>query len=139
MSASRAKTIINEQALEVALAAAQKLSRPAQHLLAERLLQGVARQSHTIIVPLQQFDVTTQRRFQELMDRNNEGRLTQAERRELASLVRRYEEMMLANSQALARASRPELFDEAGRLVKSRLDQALRWKMKEKRASNHKS
>jgi len=122
--------MINEQALEVALAAARKLSRPSRRMLAERLLRDAAVQPNTILVPLRQFDTTTQKRFQELMDRNNEGRLTRAERAELADLMRRYEEMMVANSEALARASHPELFDETGRLVKSRLDGVLRTKIK---------
>jgi hypothetical protein len=123
--------MINEQALEVALAAARKLSRPARRILAERLLRDTAVPSNTILVPLRQFDATTQKRFQELMDRNNEGRLTQAGRRELEELVSRYEQMMVTNSEALARASHPELFNQRGRLVKSRLNAFLRGRIKE--------
>jgi len=125
--------MINEQALEVAFAAARRLSRPARRILAERLLRDAAVQANTIVVPLRQFDTTTQKRFQGLMDRNSQGPLTRTERGELANLVRRHEQMMVTNSEALARASHPELFDETGRLVKSRLDTALRSRIKEKR------
>jgi hypothetical protein len=102
-------------------------------VLAERLLQGTVNRPHTVIVPLQQFDTDTQQRFQALMDRNNEDQLTPAERRELDALVQQYERMMVANSEALVRASHPALFDEAGRLAKSRLDRAIREKLRGKR------
>src|SRR2546425_9638010 len=56
----------NEQALEVALAAARKLSRPARRILAERLLRDAAAQPKSVLVPLRQFDMATQKHFQEL-------------------------------------------------------------------------
>jgi uncharacterized membrane protein len=121
----------NEQALEVALAAAQKLSGPARRILAERLLRDAAPQPKSVLVPLRQFDMATQKHFQELMDRNNEGQLAQAERRELDELVSQYEQMMVTNSETLARASHPELFDQTGRLVKSRLNAFLRGRLKQ--------
>jgi hypothetical protein len=74
---------------------------------------------------------SAEKRFQELMDRNNEGRLTPAEQRELHRFVKQDEEMMLANSETLLRASAPKLFDEAGRLAPSRLKNAIREKIKE--------
>lgn len=129
------KSAINEEALEVALAAVQRLPRSARWALTERLFQQLTPRPHTRIVPLQQFDAVTQKRFQELMDRNNEGQLTPVERKELNSLVEQYEEIMLANSEALARVSYPEIFDETGRLIESRLDRMVRQKAKEKRNS----
>ncbi len=43
----------------------------------------------------------TDRRLQELMDRNNEGQLTEAERRELESLVELSERLSLVRAEAL--------------------------------------
>lgn len=60
------------------------------------------------------------------MDKHNDGRLTQAERRELQQLSSEVDHLLLANSQALARALRPELFDERGKPIKKRFQRAVR-------------
>jgi len=60
------------------------------------------------------------------MDKHNEGRLSQMERKELQRLGTEVEKALLANSSALARALRPELFDEHGKPIKHRFRQALR-------------
>ncbi|MGH9937093.1 MAG: hypothetical protein ACREAM_12650 [Blastocatellia bacterium] len=60
------------------------------------------------------------------MDKNNEGLLTRAERLELEALGARVDEIMLENSKSLARATRPELFDEKGKPIKSRIRAALK-------------
>jgi hypothetical protein len=47
------------------------------------------------------FPARTDHRLQELMDRNNEGQLTEAERRELESLVELSERLSLVRAEAL--------------------------------------
>jgi hypothetical protein len=59
------------------------------------------------------------------MDNHNEGRLSQMERKELQRLSTEVDKALLANSSALARALRPELFDERGKPIKHRFRQAL--------------
>jgi hypothetical protein len=59
------------------------------------------------------------------MDKNNEGMLTKVEQMELIRLGSQVNEIMLANSIALARAARPELFVKTGRPVRSRFRQAV--------------
>jgi hypothetical protein len=60
------------------------------------------------------------------MGAGNERTLTPEEQAELSDLAARYEQMVLLNSEALLRGTHPQLFDESGRLVQSRLDQAIR-------------
>jgi hypothetical protein len=55
---------------------------------------------------LQRIDEATQRRLDELMDRNTEGRLTAAERREFAALGELVEKLSLENASLLARQTR---------------------------------
>jgi hypothetical protein len=55
---------------------------------------------------LRRLSAAKQRRLDALMGRNNEGRLTRAERSELEGLVREAEEITLANARALARERR---------------------------------
>jgi hypothetical protein len=50
---------------------------------------------------VQKFDPKKQRRLDLLMDKNNEGELTSAERSELVTLVRAAEKLMLENARAL--------------------------------------
>jgi hypothetical protein len=94
--------------------------------LARRLLQESADTGEEwVAVILHRFAPSTQTRMDELLTKSNEGVLTAEERTELTSLVAEYERMMLANTEALLQASQPELFDAAGRLVRSRLTQAV--------------
>lgn len=60
------------------------------------------------------------------MDKNNEGLITRAEYNELQKLVAEVDQIMLANSKTLARAVRPELFDEKGKPIKCRFQAALK-------------
>jgi hypothetical protein len=116
----------NNQALKVALAAAQQLSPQLQRRLAEQLLTFAAPDQHATLVYLQRLSPQKQSRLQQLMDKHNEGRLTQIEKRELQQLSSEVDHLLLANSQALARALRPELFDERGKPVKKRFQRAMR-------------
>src|SRR5262249_13165847 len=52
---------------------------------------------------LRRMSVTTQRRLDTLMARNNEGQLSSTERKELRALVREAEELTLHNARILAR------------------------------------
>jgi hypothetical protein len=101
----------DNQALNVALAAAQQLSPKQQKQLAERLISSAMSDQRTTVVYLQRLSPQKQARLTILMDKHNEGRLSQAERRELQRLGSEVDEHMLVNSQALAKALRPELFD----------------------------
>ena len=78
----------------------------------------------TIAVELQRLDVESQARLDWLLDQNNEGRLTPAEREELQSLVAQYEHLLLQNTEALLRATRPDLVDASGRINRARLTRA---------------
>jgi len=111
-----------------ALTAFEKLSLSTRRRLAERLLERSRPSARTVLVAFEQFDPATEARLQYLMDRSNEGTLGRAERRELDSLVLEHQHMMLANSEALLRVSRPDLFDTQGHLVPARLDKAVREK-----------
>lgn len=112
--------------LEKAWTALAALSPPERRALAERLLQETAAaDEETVVVILHRFAPVVRARMEELLTKSNEGTLTDAERAELTALVAEYERMMLANSEALLRASQPELFDASGRLVRSRLVQAV--------------
>ena len=55
----------------------------------------------------------------------NDHQLSKAERLELKQLGSEVDQMLLDNSQALAYALRPELFDEQGRLIKHRFHQDM--------------
>jgi len=115
----------SNQALKVTLAAARQLPLKLQRQLAERLIAATAPDENTIVVYLQRLSPQKQARLAKLMDKNNEGRLSEAEQLELKRLGSEVDRMLLANSHALARALRPELFDERGRPIKSRFRQAL--------------
>jgi len=80
----------------------------------------------TISVELQRLDVESQARLDWLLDQNNEGRLTPAERKELQGLVAQYENLLLQNTKALLRATRPDLVDASGRINRARLAKAVR-------------
>ncbi|HEV8711373.1 MAG TPA: hypothetical protein VGX03_00900 [Candidatus Binatia bacterium] len=115
----------DSQALKVALAAAQQLPPKLQKQLAERLMRATTPDKNTVVVSLQRLSPHKQVRLTKLMDKNNEGRLSQAEQLELKRLGTEVDQMLWANSQALARALRPELFDKRGRPMKHRFRQAL--------------
>lgn len=112
------------QALRAALAAAERLPRRLQRQLAERLLAS-DQEDGAVSVHIRRLPQGRRARLEELMDKNNEGRLTKEEQTELVKLGSQVNEIMLANSIALARAARPELFDEKGRAIKSRFRQAV--------------
>jgi hypothetical protein len=116
----------NNQALKVALAAAQQLPPKQQKQLAERLMSATIPEQSTVVVYLRRLSPRQQVRLTQLMDRNNEGQLNQAGQVELQRLGAEVDQMLLANSQALARALRPELFDERGKPMKHRFRQVLR-------------
>jgi hypothetical protein len=117
---------VSSKRFQTALAAAEALPPSDQRRLAEYLLQRSEEISHLVLVPLRRFAPDIQTRFEALMEANSEGRLTPEEQSELSDLVAQYEQMMLLNSEALLRGTHPHLFDESGRLVQSRLDQAIR-------------
>jgi len=113
------------QALTKAIAAVERLPLKLQRELAERLFAKTARERATVTVRLKQLPYHKQTRLAELLDKSNEGRLSRAEKTELKRLGSELDERMFANSVALARAVRPELFDEKGRPVKNRINQAI--------------
>ena len=79
-----------------------------------------------VLVALEQFAASEQLRLDELLARNSEGLLSQREREELRALVDRYEQIMLANSEALLRATHPMLFNSQRRLVSARAQRVSR-------------
>ncbi|MBI3796635.1 MAG: hypothetical protein HY268_06660 [Deltaproteobacteria bacterium] len=116
----------NHEALKVALAAVQQLPTKLQQQLAEQLLRELRPEKNTVVVSLQRLSQQKQVRLARLMDKHNDGRLSQAEQKELQQLGIEVDQCLLANSQALARALRPELFDERNRPLKRRFRQALK-------------
>jgi len=115
----------NNQAWKVVLAAAQQLPPKLQKQLAERLMKALTLDKNTVAVYLQRLSPQKHVRLTKLMDKNTEGRLSQAEQLELKRLGSEVDQILLANSHALARALRPELFDVRGRPMKHRFRQAL--------------
>jgi hypothetical protein len=113
------------QALRVALAAVEQLPVNLQRQLAEQVLRAVAA-DEVLIIPLQRLSPAENTRLHELMDKNNDMRLTKMERQELEQLGARVDEIMLENSRLLARFARPELFDEAGNPIKRQFRAALK-------------
>ena len=116
----------NKQTLKVVLAAARQLPPKLQQQLAEQLLTTAVPDRSTTAVYLKRLSPQKQDRLKVLMDKNSEGQLRQAERTELERLGAEIDELLLPNSLALARTLRPELFNERGRPMKRRLQQALR-------------
>jgi hypothetical protein len=115
----------NNQAFEVALAAVEQLSPKQQKRLTEQLIETIMADENTAIVYLRRLPPEKQASLAELMDKNNEGLLSHAEQSELEQLGSEVDQIMLANSYTLARALRPELFNEHGRPIKNRFRQAL--------------
>ena len=116
----------NDQALKVALAAAQQLPPKLQRQLAERLMLNTLPNKSAVVVYLQRLSSQKQARLTNLMDKHNEGRLSHTEQQELRRLGAEVDKILLANSSALTRALRPELFDEQGKPITRRFRQALR-------------
>ncbi len=116
----------DNHALQVALAAAQELPPKLQRELTARMMTAIKSEANLTVVYLERLSPTKQRRLAKLMDKNNEGQLNRAEKLELKRLSAEVDQMLLANSHALAFALRPELFDEQGRPIKGRIKQALR-------------
>jgi hypothetical protein len=115
----------NNQALKVALAAVEQLPSKLQKQLAERLISSTISDKNLIAVYLRRLPSQKQTRLAELMDKNNEGRLTRSEKLELKQLGFEIDKMLLANSHAIARALRPELFGKQGQPIKSRFRQEI--------------
>jgi hypothetical protein len=114
-----------DQALRVAMAAVEQLPRKQQRQLTERLITTTVLQDNTTVLFLRRLSPQKQARLAELMDKNNNNRLNRKERLELQRLSSEVDQILLANSHALAQALRPELFDKRGRPIKSRFRQAL--------------
>jgi len=111
---------------QTVLKQAQRLPPRARRQLAETLLRAANSDEQTILVSMSRFRQDAQARFQNLMDRNNEGQLTSGEREELKAFVARYKAILLLNTEALLKANCPELFTPSGRLSRRRLDRSLR-------------
>lgn len=116
----------SNQALKAALAAVERLSPELQKKLTERLITETVLRENSIIVLLQRLSPQKQARLDDLLDKNSEGRLTRAELMELRRLGSEVDQIMLANSHALALAFRPELFNRQGQPVERRILQALK-------------
>ena len=99
------------EVLRVALSAAKRLPSKLQRELAERLLESASTDRDFVTVRLRRLSPRKQHRLSLLMDKANEGTLTTRERAEIGKLGAEVDKTMLANSIALARAARPELFD----------------------------
>jgi len=112
------------QALKVALAAVEQLSPKLQKQLTERLITATLPDENITVVYLRRLPPQKRIRLGELMDKNNEGLLTRSEQLELERLGSEVDQMLLANSHALARALRPELFDRHGLPIKKRFRHA---------------
>ena len=80
---------------------AKRLPARARRQLAETLLRPTNGDEQTVLVSMRQFRQDAQARFQDLMDRHNEGQLSSSEREELKGLVARYEALMLLNTETL--------------------------------------
>jgi len=116
---------MNDQALNVAMAAVEQLPRKHQKLLVERLIAATVLHENTTVVYLRRLTPQKQARLAELMDKNNNRQLSRTEKLELNQLGAEVDQLLLENSRALAYALRPELFDQQGRPLKNRFRQAM--------------
>ncbi|MGH7600656.1 MAG: hypothetical protein ACREOI_30230 [bacterium] len=107
------------------MAAVEQLPQKQQRELTKRLIATTVLEENTTVVFLQRLSPQKQARLAELMDKNNNDRLNRTERLEFQRLGSEVDQILLANSHALAQALRPELFDARGRPIKSRFRQAL--------------
>lgn len=108
------------QALNEIIAAAERLPVKLKRQLAERLIAKTVVETSATVIYLKRFSAQKQARFALLMDKNNEGQLSRAEKLELEKLVAENDAVMLENSRALALAVQPELFDKRGRPIRAR-------------------
>ena len=113
------------QALKVAMAAVGQLPPRLQRQLAEEIVSAKRHDDQTTVIYLQRLSRSKRARLAALMDKGDKGRLSTAESVELKRLGSEVEQMLLANSHALAQALRPELFDQKGRPITRRFRQAL--------------
>lgn len=121
----RLETSMSHKALRTVEAGVQPLPRKLQEELAKQLLTANAPDSNTTVLLLRRLTPEKQLRLAQLMDKNSEGALSQREEGEIKQLGREVDEMLLTNSQAIARAMRPELFDQRGQPIRHRFQQAL--------------
>jgi len=114
---------------------ARKLPTREQRQLAEALLRPANGDEQVVLVSMRRLQSSTQAHFLELMDRNNAGNLTPKGLDELQSLVTRYEELMLFNSEMLLKDTNPELFTSSGRPRRQAIERTLRLRSRTKRSS----
>jgi hypothetical protein len=124
------------QALTEAIAAVERLPLKLQRELAERLFAKTARERAAVTVRLKQLPHEKQTRLSELLDKSNEGKLSRSEKTELKRLGSELDGVMFANSVALARAVRPELFDAKGRPQRARIHKAIETQSTRKAGNN---
>ena len=97
-----------DRSLKAALAAAERLPVTLRRQLVDRLVAEAAPSGATTVVYLQRLSDRKQRRLARLMDKSNDGRLSPPERLEIRKLGAEVDRILLANSEALTRALRPE-------------------------------
>ena len=115
---------------------ARKLPSREQRQLAEALLRPTNGDEQVVLVSMRRLQASAQAHFLELMDRHNAGNLTPKGLEELQSLVTRYEELMLVNTEALLKATYPELFTSSGRLRRTTIERTLRLQTRTRRAAS---
>lgn len=116
------------QVLKEVMAVAEKLPVKQQQKLAVQLLAKSVDTENSVVLYLKRLSSQKQTRLTELMDKNNEGKISKAEKAELQCLNEEVSQIMLDNSIALARTLRPELFDKRGRPIASRIERELKEK-----------
>jgi hypothetical protein len=119
---------------QMILKQAQQLPPRVRLQLAETLLRPTNRDEQVVLISMRRLQPETQERFLELMDRQNTGELGPKDREELLSLVARYEDLLLFNTETLLTANHPELFTSSGRLRLKDLERTLRRKSLAKRS-----
>jgi mRNA-degrading endonuclease RelE of RelBE toxin-antitoxin system len=115
---------------------ARKLPTREQRQLAEALLRPTNGDEQVVLVSMRRLQSSVQAHFLELMDRHNAGNLTPKGLEELQSLVARYEELTLSNTEMLLKATYPELFTTAGRPRRKALERTLRLRTGSRRDSS---
>lgn len=111
---------------------ARQLPSRKQRQLVEALLRPINGDEQVVLVSMRRLQSGVQARFFELMDRHNAGDLGAKGREELRSLVARYEDLMLLNTEMLLKATHPELFSSSGRLRRKDLERTLRQRTRSK-------
>ena len=85
-----------------------------------------AENEQVVSVKLRRLAPDRQARLDHLMEKSNEGVLTRDERDQLRSLVAEYEAALVQNSEALLRATRPDLVSASGQIDRALLASAAR-------------